>query len=142
MSLSRMLMRNQNRQKKIFDLLSEDGFRPTWDGSEVSDIAVKVEAGTYFITVDATDPGYYQILYPNFWIVDDKEHIRNITVANDVANRTSKFAKCFSVDNSAWCAVQVLEDSPVAFYKNFLRYVSAIQFCVKEFNKVMLAFPS
>ncbi len=126
-----------NPMSRLFDLLAKDGYLPILRTPSV--IELMVQGGTYVIISDDTDQGYYQLSYPSFWIESDEHKLADIYDACNDANLNAKLAKCYEMNRTAHCSVQVINSTPDEFHSNFARHVSAIQYATSCFVKKIRA---
>ena len=111
------------------DLLAEEGFRPEVDG--FGNVVFKFEGMTIFITVDETDPGYFRLVLPNFWQIENPDdHAIELEAINQV-NMTMKAAKAVMVrfpdgSENISAAVETFLDNPDTFVKGSLARCAGI----------------
>lgn len=118
-------------QKLYTDFLTAEGFRSEVD--EDGDVVFKREGKTYFIGVDAEDPQFFRVVYPNFWEIESfEEHVR-VLIAADVSNNRSKVSKVFIVEENTWGSVELFVERPEDFKAVFYRCLAAVDNGVKNF---------
>lgn len=121
----------EQMQQVYGDFLKAEGFVHEVDDD--GDIVFKKEGKTYFIGVDAEDPNFFRIVYPNFWEIENfEEHIR-VLIAADFANNRSKVAKVFVVNQNTWASVELFVNNPEDFKPLFYRTIDAVDNSVKNF---------
>ncbi len=104
--------------------LTKEGYRPTVDDD--GDVVFKSEGRTYFIDVEADDPGYFRIALPNIWAIESPEERQQVLAACDHSNATAKVAKCYIVRDQVWVGIEVFLANPDDFGHIFARSLSAV----------------
>jgi hypothetical protein len=119
-------------QEMYMDYLREQGYAPSVDSD--GDVVFKIEGGSYYIAVDEDDPGYFRIVYPNFWEIESEAERQKASAVIMRANRTTKIAKVYitSWDNTCVDA-DILLNAPEDFILHFERVISTIQTARREF---------
>jgi hypothetical protein len=118
-------------QQMYGDFLKTEGF--VFEVDTDGDVVFKKEGKTYFLGVDADDPHFFRIVYPNFWEIENfEEHIR-VLIAADFANNRSKVAKVYVVNQNTWASVELFVDKPEDFKPLFYRTIDAVDNGVKNF---------
>lgn len=106
--------------------LSELGYRPKID--DENDIYFRHEGGHYYI-LSTDDEQYVQIVYLNFWPVEDEDALRRGLLAASVATRSTKVAKVSARPDLAnmHITAEVFLARPTDLVDVFERLVGAIQ---------------
>lgn len=119
------------------DWLTAEGYRPTIDGD--GDVVFKIEGGLYYIDIDADDPAYFRIVFPNFWSIEDADELARARMAANHASATTKVVKVYvrPDETDTIAAVEMYLDPPEAFKPVFSRAVGAIQHATNTFRMVM-----
>lgn len=113
------------------ELLNVDGYRPKRLDNNL--IEVRIQGGLYLVSLDPSDPKFFQIGYPNLWVESDPSRMPAVYEACNFANARAKFAKCYVENQSVHCIINVLFASPEEFFVNFARYISALQYATASF---------
>lgn len=119
------------------DYLTREGYRPSQNGNNL--IVFKEEGRMYLIVVDAEDQAYFQLLFPNFWSIDDGSAFAKAVLAASDATRMTKVAKVYVRDDGkdVTAAIEVFFDRPQDFAPVFRRSLAAIKSAVKTFVEKM-----
>lgn len=119
------------------DFLAREGYRPSLNGNSL--VVFKEEGRTYVIPVDTQDPAYFQLLFPNFWSIDDSSDFAKAILAANETTRITKVAKVYVRDDgkNVTAAIEMLLDRPEDFAPVFRRSLSAIKSAVKTFVEKM-----
>jgi len=97
-------------QKFIRDNLNEMDFEVTEEARFYVRFRYLKKRGTYQLLIDREDPGYFFMVYPNFWDVTDgvnprkhvAEQVKLLSICNKVAC-SKKNIKMFTKDGSLAC---------------------------------------
>ena len=77
----------EDLRQTYMSVLSDEAFRPEIDSD--GDIHFKYEGGHYFVTRNCDD-GFFYVLYPAFWPIDDVEELgRAVMAASNVVSGES-----------------------------------------------------
>jgi hypothetical protein len=119
------------------EYLRENGYRPQLDGD--GDVVFKYEGKTFLIFVDEEDPGFFRLVFPNFWPIEDEaERVRAWQAATE-ATASTKVAKVFLVEDNVWASVELFMGAPSGFAAVFGRCLDAIMVGVSTFATQMKA---
>ena len=116
--------------------LQREGFRPEAQDGFVS---FRYEGGTYAISVDDDDPEFFQLMYPNFWkIENDAERLAAIRCAEE-ATMQCKVAKVYVRSDGANVIADIEEFLPHRedFKSIFDRSLRALHTAVRLFTEGM-----
>ncbi|MBB6097102.1 hypothetical protein HNR42_000516 [Deinobacterium chartae] len=113
------------------------GYQPRVDSD--GDVVFEVEGGHYLLLIDAADPDYFNLVYPNFWRLEDAAERR---CALRAASRTCAHVKVAKVylsrrGDDVNAATEMYLSSPVDFPQVFERALSAVRAAVYHFARVM-----
>lgn len=112
--------------------LTAEGFHPDVDGSLV---IFKSEGKGYILNADDGDGEYFQLIFPNFWnIENDKERSRAYKAAND-ATMGTKVAKIYVREDgkNVWGSIEMFIEKPEQFKPVFTRSMAALMAGVNTF---------
>jgi tetratricopeptide (TPR) repeat protein len=115
------------------EFLRREGFTPEMDAD--GDVTFKYEGGFYLIFVNETDPGYFSMMYPNFWKISSPEELARAHRSAGEATRSTKVAKVTvgRRDDQVNATVECFLREPTDFREIFYRGLEAIQTAVKKF---------
>jgi hypothetical protein len=100
-------------------------------------VAFKHEGGTYVLTVDDSDPCYFQLVFPKFFpIADAAQRARAQEVAARV-NMLVKGAKVFDIGNDTCAAIEIFLPRPEDFRAILPRALRALQAGTQHFCMAM-----
>jgi hypothetical protein len=122
-------------QDMYVSFLLEEGYRPEVD--QDGDVVFKREGRTYFIAVNAEDPGFFQLVLPNIWPIESEAERVQVLVAADYSNATSKASKVFIMEDDVWVDVEFFVSPADDFADVFERCIRAIGNGVSMFVKDM-----
>jgi hypothetical protein len=119
------------------DYLSGEGYRPEIDSD--GDVAFKSEGKSYYIDIDTDDRSFFQLVYPNFWPIEDNEELLKAVFAADAANRKTKVAKVYlrSDHKQVSAAIEIFLPKPEEFGEIFPRALNALRASVSNFVEEM-----
>lgn len=119
-------------QEMYMTHLRQEGYIPSVDSD--GDIAFKFEGRTYYILVDERDPGYFIILYPNFWEIESEEERAKASAVIMNVNRTTKVIKAYinSRDDTS-IEADIYLNTPEDFKRHLSRMLSGIQTARQKF---------
>ncbi len=126
----------QTGAERVRDFLLDEGFRPEID--EAGDVTFRFEGRFYYVSIYEDDPGFFHLVFPNFWEIEDKEErIRALEAANQV-NRDTKTIKIYinAFDNVS-CSVECFMAKPDDFEAYFFRSLQVMQDSVRNFVERM-----
>ena len=126
----------EDLRQTYMSVLSDEAFRPEIDSD--GDIHFKYEGGHYFITRNCDD-GFFYILYPAFWPIDDVEELGRAVMAASNATRSTKAAKVY-IDSDlkdVSATAEALIASPSDARKFVIRALGCIRSAVESFRKEM-----
>jgi hypothetical protein len=124
-------MGSSTKVEMYAEYLREEGYKPTIDGENV--VRFKEEGRIYCILVDAQDPQFFRIIFPNFWEIRGQEQRMKVLAAADAATGKTKVAKVFTVDNDVWASIEIFLPSPEQFRSIFPRSMGALKAAVGHF---------
>ena len=128
-------MERRIKAQLYHNFLAEEGYRPVIDKD--GDVTFKVEGRIYFIQIFEDDDLFFRVCFPNFWEIESDEERQKVLKASNIATRTSKVAKIFTVEDNVWASVELFIGDPDAFKLVFARCLSALQNCVRSFTEKM-----
>lgn len=115
--------------------LEREGFRPDID--EAGDVMFRCEGRGYYLMVDDDDPGYFRLLFPNFWSIDSEaEHQRALLAAAEVTAEI-KVAKVYVLGDDTQAAAEMFLADPADLARVFDRALGALQGAVRRFCEIM-----
>jgi hypothetical protein len=126
----------ENLRQTYMSILSDEGFRPELDSD--GDIHFKYESGHYFITANCDD-GFFYILFPSFWSIDDVEELGRAMMAASNVTRRTKAAKVYITKDlkNVSATAEALIANPSDVRKFFNRALISIRSAVESFAKEM-----
>lgn len=126
-------MSNQTRLAQVYaNYLMAEGYQPRVD--EEGDLVFKSEGKTYLILIDEDDPNFFQLVFPNFWSVDNEEERHKVLVAANAVNSGIKCVKIQIVRDSVWAVAELFVSSPEQATAMFERAMRALQAGVTRFT--------
>jgi hypothetical protein len=87
-------------QNLYIGYLRENNLDPSLNGD--GDVVFHYNSGNYVIAIDEDDPGFFRVIYPNFWTIDSDLERSQVAAAASYTSRTIKAAKVYITgsDNS------------------------------------------
>ena len=126
-------------RKQLQDLymagLKQAGYAPSLDAD--GDVEFQKGKGHYFIEVTEDDPGYFRLVFPNFWKYEAQGEREQAMVAADAVNGGNKIVKVYSQQGDTWASVELLLKDPVDFKPLLPRALGMIQRAVDDFIQHM-----
>ena len=117
------------------EFLATLGLDPGLD--EAGDVMFLHEGRCYFLMVDDDDPGYFRLLFPNFWSIDSQaEHQRAMLAAAEVTAEI-KVAKVYVLGDDTQAAAEMFLAGPGELAPIFDRALRALQGAVDRFCDLM-----
>lgn len=115
--------------------LEQEGLGPEIDDS--GDVMFRCEGDNYWLMVDEDDPGYFRLLFPNFWSIDNpQEHQRALLAAAEVTAEI-KVAKVYVLGDDTQAAAEMFLTEPGDLHSVFPRALRALQGAVLRFSQIM-----
>ncbi len=131
-------MNKAERSRLYADFLKGEGYSPEVDND--GDLHFKYEGRTYFILIQDNDPGFFRLVLPGIWSIDDEQERAAVEHACVVATATTKVAKVFPVETRVWGSVELFISPPEQFKAVFTRSLQALGSCVQRFASEMYAW--
>jgi hypothetical protein len=117
------------------EFLAGEGFEAELD--EAGDVAFHIEGRAYFLMIDDDDPGYFRLLFPNFWSIDSEaEHQRAMLAAAEVTAEI-KVAKVYVLGDDTQASAEMFLADPRRPPPVFDRALRALQGAVRRFCEIM-----
>lgn len=128
MSASAMVYKN---------FLEQEGYHPTIDSD--GDVMFKHEGRTYYIDIDEKDEGYFRIMFPNFWSIENAAELTRALSAANSATMLSKVAKVYvrSDGKDIIASIELFFEQSEQFKPIFNRAMSALRNGVNNFVEKM-----
>lgn len=123
------------RARMYFDHLKGEGYSPEMD--EDGDVRFKKEGKLYVILVSEKDDEYFNLVYPNFWSIENNEERAKVEKAAIQATSNTKVAKVYPMNDNTWATVELFCVPPEVFKPVFERSIRALQAAVATFVKIM-----
>ena len=115
--------------------LEAEGLGPEID--DAGDVMFRCEGANYWLMVDEDDPGYFRLLFPNFWSIDSpQEHQRALLAAAEVTAEI-KVAKVYVMGDDTQAAAEMFLAEPADLHSVFVRALRALQGAVLRFSQIM-----
>ena len=115
--------------------LESEGLGPEVD--EAGDVMFRCEGDNYWLMVDDDDPGYFRLLFPNFWSIESPhEHQRALLAAAEVTAEI-KVAKVYVLGDDTQAAAEMFLAEPADLHSVFARALLALQGAVLRFAEIM-----
>ncbi len=115
--------------------LEDEGLGPEQDAA--GDVLFRCEGHNYYLMVDDDDPGYFRLLFPNFWPIDSvQEHQRALLAAAEVTAEI-KVAKVYVHGDDTQAAAEMFLAEPADLHRVFERALRALQGAVQRFCEIM-----
>ncbi|MDR0375483.1 MAG: hypothetical protein LBH85_07130 [Treponema sp.] len=113
-------------QKMYMSYLTLEGYSPSIDSD--GDVAFKKEGRPFWIEVNEDDLGYFRIGYLANYALDYEYEARQFPIAIDYANRRTKVAKVYSMEDGGrfMISAEIYVAKPEDFKAVFSRMLSAI----------------
>jgi hypothetical protein len=124
-------MQREQLANMYLEYLKSEGYCPHLDDD--GDVVFKYEGRHYAILIDPKDAGYFRLVFPNFWAIEDEESRYRAIVAAHHATSRVKVAKVFVVRDDTWVSIELFCSPPQVFQDVFERALGAIQAAVKAF---------
>lgn len=126
----------ENLRQTYMSILSDEGFRPEIDPD--GDIHFKYEGGHYYINSNCDD-GYFYLLFPSFWAIDDVEELGRAVMAANNATRSFKAVKVYIRNDmkNVSATAEGLIASPSDVRKFLDRALRSLRGAVESFMKEM-----
>ena len=122
-------------QRLYSEYLTEEGYKPEVDAD--GDVRFKREGRLYFIAVSEQDPGFFRLVLPNVWPIENEAERSKVLAAADYSNAKTKVCKVFIVKKHVWLSVELFFASPRDFKGVFSRAMAAIDTGVVKFAEKM-----
>lgn len=117
------------------EFLAGEGFEAELD--EAGDVAFLIDGHPYYLMVDDDDPGYFRLLFPNFWSIDSEaEHHRAMLAAAEVTAEI-KVAKVYVLGDDTQASAEMFLATPGDLRPVFDRALRALQGAVRRFCEIM-----
>lgn len=130
-------MRTKRQLQEMYvNHLMGEGYRP--DINESGFVSFKVEGKFYVIPIDEDDPEYFNLIFPNFWSIDDEEERAHAMVAANETTASMKVAKVVIHGDSIWACIEMYVSPPEQFTAVFARSLRTLQAGVQHFNLSMM----
>lgn len=113
-------------QRMYMSYLSVEGYSPSIDSD--GDVAFKKEGRPFWIEVNENDLGYFRIGYLANYALDYEYEARQFPIAMDYANRRTKVAKVYSLEDGGrfMISAEIYVATPEDFKIVFNRMINAI----------------
>ena len=117
------------------EFLASEGFEAELD--EAGDVSFLIDGRAYWLMIDDDDPGYFRLLFPNFWSIDsESEHQRAMLAAAEVTAEI-KVAKVYILGDDTQATAEMFLADPHDLRKVFDRALSALQGAVRRYCEIM-----
>ena len=109
-------MTKQELIQMYLDFLQGEGYRPekSPENMDVEWVLFKSEGKAYLILLDK-DMGFFRLVFPNFWSIDNDAERQKAFIAADYANNQTKVAKVHTQANNVWASIKMFCSSPEQF---------------------------
>lgn len=120
------------------DYLVQEGFRPSTDSD--GDVTFKAEGKYYYIDIDASDAGYFRLVFPNFWPIERDEELVKAVLAANYATMMTKVAKVYvrRDGKNVVASIELFLGRPEYFRDVFQRAMRALNTSVEHFREKMI----
>ncbi|MDR3276120.1 MAG: hypothetical protein LBT11_02740 [Treponema sp.] len=118
--------------------LGDNGYSPSINSD--GDILFHYDDGNYYIFIEEDDPGFFWVVYPNFWPIESDFERAKVAAAASYASRMTKVAKVYisgSNNNNTSISVEILLRTPEDFKLFFNRILSIIASARNHFVQQM-----
>ncbi|MDR1218462.1 MAG: hypothetical protein LBK73_02510 [Treponema sp.] len=124
-------------QRMYMSYLSVEGYSPSIDSD--GDVAFKKEGRPFWIEVNENDLGYFRIGYLANYALDYDYEARQFPIAIDYANRRTKVAKVYSMEDGGrfMISAEIYIVNPEDFKIVFNRMINAINRARENFLEKM-----
>jgi len=117
------------------EFLASEGFEAELD--EAGDVSFLIDGRAYWLMIDDDDPGYFRLLFPNFWSIDsESEHQRAMLAAAEVTAEI-KVAKVYVLGDDTQASAEMFLATPGDLRPVFDRALRALQGAVRRFCEIM-----
>ena len=109
----------------LLTYLLNEGFPATTDADD--DIVLKFEGLDFALCFDKDDPEFAKLILPNVWEIKDQPELNQALLMLDNVNRKIKMVKGYTVKDTVWFAVEVMQSEQVqlaVFIKRFIRVLA------------------
>jgi hypothetical protein len=130
-------MSKKDRIQFYSDFLRKEGYAPEID--KEGDIIFKCEGRTYYIILSEEDAEYFQLVFPNFWSIENETERARAEKAAASASVETKVAKVFLVRDNTWATLELFCADPDHVKPVFRRSMAALQTAVGKFAEKMRA---
>lgn len=117
------------------DFLAAEGLRPSVD--EAGDVMFTCEGRCYYLMVDDDDPGYFRLLFPNFWSIDSPAERQRALLAAAEVTAEIKVAKVYVLGDDTQAAAEMFLADPGELCRVFEPALRALQGAVRRFCEIM-----
>ncbi len=101
------------------------------------DIEFDLFEKTFYILIEQDDPGFFRMVLPNIWpIENDKEYLTVLKACNQ-ANKEAKAVKIYTTNDNVWLATELLLEKPEQFTSIFYRALDEMEHCLEVFLDAM-----
>jgi hypothetical protein len=128
-------MSKNTRAQMYSDYLRTEGYAPEVDKD--GDIIFKYEGHVYYILISEDDDIYFNLLFPNFWSIENDSERMKVEKASLHATADTKVAKVYPVRDNVWAKIELFCSPPESFKTVFPRSMSALQSAVQTFATKM-----
>lgn len=133
-------MTKQERAEMYRQYLADEGYSPRIDDD--GDVFFKYEGKGYFIIVSEKDEEFFNLLYPNFWSIENDAERAKVIEAALYATAKTKVAKVFPTKSNTWAVIEMFCSPPETFRSVFRRSLSALRVAVENFRTKMREVPA
>lgn len=130
-------MSKQERANMYKEFLAEEGYAPKFDDD--GDVIFKSEGRTYFIIISDTDDEYFQLLFANFWPIENENERARALMAASRATNSVKCAKVCQVKDNMIASIEGFYSPADTFKPTFSRALAALRSAVDQFASDMKA---
>jgi hypothetical protein len=125
-------------QSVYMQYLKSEGYAPTID-SNGTDIDFKYQGGYYYISIDAKDPQYFCLVYPNFYELDSRSVRNDAAIAASHVSANKKVVKVWLTpdDKNVCISTEIYLKDPSDISAFLSRMLSAIASAREDFMKEM-----
>lgn len=112
-----------------------EGFDPQVD--DAGDVLFQCDGNNYYLMVDDDDPGYFRLLFPDFWSIDSEAERQRALLAAAEVTAEIKVAKVYVIGDDTQAAAEMFLADPEDLGRVFDRALRALQGAVRRFCEIM-----
>lgn len=117
------------------EFLQGEGFRPVLD--EAGDLVFKCEGRYYCVTIDESDPLYFRLVFPDFYLVGSDPELHWARIAAAEVTAEFKVVKVYPQGDAIQAAAELFLAREGEFRLVFERCLHSLQGAARRFGELM-----